>query len=550
MHEIKMMPVPGNKPSIIGSIDVKLNEWVEKEQLLITIETAKGKRSIKSEVAGIVAAIKVEIGDNVTAGQVLMEIQTETAEMAEPIAEDHQLVEEKQFDLVILGAGPGGYVAAIYAAMNGLKVGLVEKADLGGTCLHVGCIPTKTLIESANLYQKLRELDKFGLSAENVTFDFTKIMERKKEVIATLTGGIEYLMKKHKIEVIAGMAECQRDGSVLVKGEKTWRLRSKDLILAVGAKQARVNISGIDLDCVLTSDMALSLEALPKSITIIGAGVIGMEFAFIFNSFGVEVQVIEFMDSILSTIDREATDLLQKIAESRGIKFHLSAKVEMIQKTENNMAVVTYQKAGQKLCIASEKVLLAIGRIPNTDGLGLENTEVKTEKGAIVVDSFMQTSAAHIYAIGDVTNIMQLAHVASHQAITAVQRILGQTQPMSYQAVPAVIFTHPEIATVGVTQVDAGQHESSRFDFSGNGKALVMGENTGFVKLIKDKSQGRMVGAVIIGPDAATMINTVTLAIDQGLSEKELCQMIFPHPTTAEAVHEAAMDLGLGALHQ
>lgn len=275
-----------------------------------------------------------------------------------------------------------------------------------------------------------------------------------------------------------------------------------------------------------------------------------MEFAFIFRSFGVAVHVIEFMDSILSGIDPEASRLLREIAGRKGIRFSTAAKVESIKKAENNMAIVAYHKDGELHYTVSEKVLAAVGRVPNTEGLGLDKTGVEVVKGAVKTDQFLRTAVSHIYAIGDVTNIMQLAHVASHQAIAAVDHILGKNHIMPYDAVPAVIFTRPEIAAVGLSQPDPDKHMVSRFDFTANGKALVKGETEGFVKLIKEKESGRIVGGVIIGPDASVMINTLTLAVKEKMREQELSSMIFPHPTTGEALHEAAMGLSIGALHQ
>lgn len=550
MHEIKMIPIPGNKPSVIGSVEVNLNDGVEKDQVVFSIETAKGKRTIKSTVAGSVAEIKVQVGDEVSAGQVLMLIAAEEVDRSERIEENiSPELEEKTADLAIIGGGPGGYVAAIYAAMNGQKVILIEKEKLGGTCLNWGCIPTKTLIESANLYKKLFELEELGLKADHISFDFGKVIQRKNNVVTTLNDGIAYLMKKHKIKTITGVAEFESNTAIKVKADKNYLISFENVIIATGAKQAEMKIEGLHNQGVMTSTQALDMAELPKSITIIGGGVIGMEFAFIYNSFGVEVKVIEFMEHILNGVDPEASEILLKIAKQRGMDFSLGSRVESIQKTDNNMLITSYRKEDKIHYRVSEKVLVAVGRVPNTDGLGMDKTDVKMKKGAVVVDTKMQTSVDHIYAIGDVTNIMQLAHVASHQGIVAVDHILGKKHEMDYHAVPGVIFTHPEIATVGVVP-DENKHSIGRFDFSGNGKALVMKENEGFVKLVKDKESGVIVGATIIGPDASVMINPVTLAINQQMTEQALRQMIFPHPTTGEAVHEAAMDLGLGALHQ
>ena len=551
MYEIKMMAVAGNKPNLVGSIEVKLQDKVEKDQVLLTIETAKGKRTIKSSCSGIVAAIQVEVGDVVTTGQTLVEIEAETeAPAADAAAAENKEWIAKDAELLIIGGGPGGYVAAIYAAMQGKRVVLAEQANLGGTCLNEGCIPTKSFIESAALYDRLHHLSEFGLSADHVAYDFEQIAARKDRIVADLKNGIVSLLNSRGVEVLTGRAEFRDDRTVAVYGQENYLLTCQQIIIATGARQAVLPMEGIDLDCVMTSREALALKKLPQSVTIIGGGVIGMEFAFLFRSFGVEVHVIEFMDSILSGIDPEASRLLREIAGRKGIQFSTAAKVESIKKAENNMAIVAYHKDGELHYTVSEKVLAAVGRVPNTEGLGLDKTGVEVVKGAVKTDQFLRTAVSHIYAIGDVTNIMQLAHVASHQAIAAVDHILGKNHIMPYDAVPAVIFTRPEIAAVGLSQADPDKHMVSRFDFAANGKALVKGETEGFVKLIKEKESGRIVGGVIIGPDAPVMINTLTLAVKEKMSEQELSAMIFPHPTTGEALHEAAMGLSIGALHQ
>ncbi len=551
MYEIKMMAVAGNKPNLVGSIEVKLQDKVEKDQVLLTIETAKGKRTIKSSCSGIVAAIQVEVGDVVTTGQTLVEIEAETeAPAADAAAAENKEWIAKDAELLIIGGGPGGYVAAIYAAMQGKKVVLAEQANLGGTCLNEGCIPTKSFIESAALYDRLHHVSEFGLSADHVAYDFEQIADRKDRIVADLKNGIVSLLNSRGVEVLTGRAEFRDDRTVAVYGQENYLLTCQQIIIATGARQAVLPMEGIELDCVMTSRKALALKKLPQSVTIIGGGVIGMEFAFLFRSFGVEVHVIEFMDSILSGIDPEASRLLREIAGRKGIQFSTAAKVESIKKAENNMAIVAYHKDGELHYTVSEKVLAAVGRVPNTEGLGLDKTGVEVVKGAVKTDQFLRTAVSHIYAIGDVTNIMQLAHVASHQAIAAVDHILGKNHIMPYDAVPAVIFTRPEIAAVGLSQADPDKHMVSRFDFAANGKALVKGETEGFVKLIKEKESGRIVGGVIIGPDAPVMINTLTLAVKEKMSEQELSAMIFPHPTTGEALHEAAMGLSIGALHQ
>ncbi len=549
MTQVKMFKLPVKKPSVVGSIEVKVGDTVAINDVLFTIETAKGKRSIKSKVAGEVRSITVEVGEKVPADTVMMEIK----DCEETLATETKAVTlekvEKDVDLLIIGAGPGGYVAAIYAALNGKKVTIIEKNKVGGTCLNIGCIPTKVFVESANLYSQAKELSLFGINAENITYDFKKIFNRKKEVIKNLTDGIAYLLQKHGVELISGEASFISDEKVEVKADKLYQLNFKDVIIATGSKQAFLGIKGEKLPCVITSTDALALEKLPKSITIIGGGVMGMEFAFIFNSFGVEINIVEYAEDIVCSLDSEVTELLRDIAKEKGMNISVSSNVTSIAETDNGMAIVTYLKDGEEHYYVSEKVLYTVGYRANSESLALENTSVKIEKGAVKVDERMRSSHKHIYAIGDVTDIMKLAHVASHQAIVAVDNILGQESTMHYDAVPAVIFTNPEIATVGITRPD-DSHKLSKFEFAANGKAMVMNETEGFITLVEEKESGLLVGATIIGADASTIINTVTLAIKEKMTAKQLRAMIFPHPTTGEALHEAAMGLGIGMIHQ
>ena len=302
--------------------------------------------------------------------------------------------------------------------------------------------------------------------------------------------------------------------------------------------------------------MLFRSDKLPKSIAIIGGGVIGMEFAFIYRNFGVDVHVIEFMDRLLTMVDSDVSKEIQDIAMEEKIKIHTNSKVTKIDISVDGMAVITYEDKDGEHLLVSDKVLVAIGREPNLDGLSIENSGVLLNSNGkgIQVDETMHTSIEHIYAIGDVTNIIQLAHVASHQGIVAVDNILGRQKAMDYSAVPNVIFTSPEIASVGIGEDNAKDSEMdiavSKFSFSGNGKALTMNEPRGFIKLIKDNRTGKIIGGSIIGADASSLISSLTLAIANGLTEKEITETIFPHPTTGEVIHEAAMDFGLGALHQ
>ncbi len=464
--------------------------------------------------------------------------------------------QEIKTDLLIIGSGPGGYVAAIYAAKNGLDVTLVEKTKLGGTCLNIGCIPTKTLVKSSNVSKSIKEAEEYGIEIEGTyRVNMEKVIERKDKVTERLVSGIEYLMKKNKINVIYGHASFLDDETVSVKGTEDYTVYAKDIIIATGSKMLEVNIPGLELPFVLNSTTALESTDLPESITIIGGGVIGMEFAFIYSNFGVEVHLVEFLDRTLSMVDKDISKEIQRLAKREKIKIYTGSKVTQIQSSSDNKAIINYENKRGNQQIITDKVLLAIGRQANIDGLNLEKTGiVLNEKGrGIKVDSRMRANNENIYAIGDVTDIIQLAHVASSQGIVAVDNIMNKDAKMDYSGVPNVIFTSPEIATVGIGQDQAKEEgidvSISKIPFSSNGKALAMNETRGFVKLVKDNVTGKIIGASIIGPDASTLIATVTVAIANGLSDKDLVKTIFAHPTTSEVIQEAAQGLGLGAIH-
>ena len=458
-------------------------------------------------------------------------------------------------DLLIIGGGPGGYMAAIYGAKHGLSVTLVEKDTLGGTCLNVGCIPTKALVKSAEVCHTIRNSEEFGVIYDGkVHVDMEKIISRKDEVKDRLVAGVEFLMKKNKIQVLRGEASFISNKSVVVKGDTSYSIEFTDVIIATGSRISKINIPGIDLPMVMNSTKALSLTELPSSITIVGGGVIGMEFAFIYRNLGVEVNVIEYMDRLLTMVDKDVSREIKKTCKKAGIIVVNNAKVLRIDSNDKGSANVVYEdKKGEEI-IESEKVLIAIGREPNMENLAIDNTEVLLNENGrgIAVNGQMKTNVDHIYAIGDVTNIIQLAHVASHQGIVAVDNILGNHKLIDYKAAPNVIFTSPEIASVGLTEeqcVDnALDFSVSKVSYMSNGKALTMKQTEGFIKLIKDNNNNKILGCSIIGADASSLISTITLSVSKGVTDEELRNTIFPHPTTSEVIHEAVFGLGIGSL--
>ncbi|MEA4920546.1 MAG: dihydrolipoyl dehydrogenase [Clostridiaceae bacterium] len=555
--EIKMTAIPGGKKGKVGKISIKPGDKVNAGDILVQVEISKGNKPIRAAAEGVITKLLCQEGDEVVSGQTLAEMSEAAQNASEETVKAPHEMEELTTELLIIGGGPGGYVAAICAAKKGLKVILVEKEELGGTCLNVGCIPTKALVKSSEICRNIRESSLFGIIADgNPRVNMEQIIRRKDEIRSNLVSGIRSLMEQNRIIVICGEASFISPDKVYVKGERNYVISAKDTIVATGSKCSKVNIPGIELPVVINSTDALSCTTLPQTVTIVGGGVIGMEFAFIYHNLGVKVHVVEFMDRLLTMMDSEVSHSIQTIAKDNGISVYTKSKVISIQQAEDGQAIVTYSDANGEHAIVSDKVLVAIGREPRLDGLDIEKAGVTlNDRGrGIAVDAHMRTNVEHIYAVGDVTNIMQLAHVASHQGMIAVENILGSSVQMDYSAVPNVVFTSPEIAGVGLT-LEACREKGidcseSTVSYASNGKALTMNEPEGFIKLVRDNSTNKIVGGSIIGADASSLISTLTLAITNGMTDKDIEKTIFTHPTTAEIIHEAALGFGIGAIHQ
>lgn len=465
--------------------------------------------------------------------------------------------EKMRTSITIIGGGPGGYVAALKAGLMGAEVVLIEKEELGGTCLNWGCIPTKALVRSAEVYKNLRQAADYGFRVDNISIDIEKVYQRKDEIVKQLVKGIEFLLKKRRVNVIKGTGSIKEKNLVIV--EKTdgsmIELETENIIIATGSKSVVLPIKGTDLEGVITSREALSLKEIPGSMVIIGGGIIGLEFAFIFSSFGVEVTVLEYFDRLLpGAVDIDVSRELTRAAKKEKIKVITSAEVTGIEAGENDCCV-TYKKGDREDSVIGEKVLMAVGRKPRYDGLGLEKLGIELNEGerGIKVNEQMETNIPSIYAIGDVTNKVLLAHVASHQGIVAVKNILGQECKMDYNTVPAAIFTDPEVATVGQGEdqlKDQGiEYEKTKIPYGASGKALAAGDARGFIKILKDKETGKIIGGTIIGLHATDLIAELTLAVKNGLTAEELTETIHAHPTTAELIHEAVLKLEGGAIH-
>jgi len=455
--------------------------------------------------------------------------------------------------ITVIGGGTGGYVAAIKAAQLGAEVNLIEKENIGGTCLNWGCIPTKALVYSAEKYSDIQEARRFGIEVDNVNLNMKRVIRNKDTIVKQLVGGVEFLLDKHNVNVYKGTASLLDKNTVSVRMDEGREIIDTDyIILATGSKVKKAPIKGIDMEGILTSRDILDLEELPESMAVIGGGVIGMEFAFIYASFGVDIKVVEYLDDILPGIDKEVTSEISKVAKRSKIDITTGAQVKEILKTDQGYQV-NYLKDNEQENINVEKVLVATGREPSFGSLDLEKIGVQKEDNAIKVDDHMKTTVDNIYAAGDVTGKILLAHVASHQGVVAVENIMGKDKKMDYDAVPAAIFTKPEIATVGLTEEGVKEkgidYSVGKFPFRANGKVKTMNKRNGFIKIISKKDDGEILGSSIIGVHATDLIHELTLAVNKNMKIEDIIETIHAHPTTSEVIHEAALDSTGGALH-
>ena len=450
-----------------------------------------------------------------------------------------------EIDVVIIGGGPGGYVAAIKAAHLGLKAVLVEKDKLGGVCLNRGCIPTKALVSTAELLNHLQKAGEFGIQVKDYSIDFTAIMKRKDLITRRLSSGVEQLMKANQVRVVKGEGQIVEPGKVEITdtaGEKEV-IKTKNIIIATGSKVMRLPIPGIDNEGVITSDDALSLSELPSRMLIIGGGVVGIEFAGIFKALGVEVTVVEMLPRILLPIDEEIARRLTQILKRKGIEILTDCKVKGIKKNNQNLEVLVSTNDGEKK-LETEKVLLAAGRVPELGNIDVQRLGIELDGKAIKVDEKMRTNIPGIYAVGDVVGKIMLAHVASREGIVAVENISGKEVLMDYKVVPNCVFSMPEVASVGLTEEEARKENDnikvSKFPFMANGKALGMGETEGMVKIIADADTFELLSVHILGAHASDLIAEGTLALSMEATAEEIINTIHAHPTLAEAIAEAA----------
>ncbi len=461
---------------------------------------------------------------------------------------------ERQFDVTVIGSGPGGYVAAIRAAQLGMKVALVERDKLGGVCLNWGCIPSKALLKSAELFTALRKSEEFGISAKEVTYDFGKIIARSRGVADRISKGVEYLMKKNKIEVIPGTAKLTNRTTVEVSrdGKVAETIKSKNIIIATGARPRSIPGVAIDRKTIITSSEAMTLPQQPKSMIVIGGGASGIEFAYFYNAFGTNVTVVEMMPSILPLEDKEITKMLESSLRKAGITILTATKVEGVQVKDG--ATVSVSGPDGKKELKGDVVLMAAGVQANVENLGLEAAGVKVEKGFIVVNEFGKTNVDGVYAIGDVAGPPLLAHVASREGITAAEHISGRAKHgVDRTNVPSCTYCQPQVASVGLTEEAAVakgyQVKVGKFPFRPLGKAMAIGETEGTVKLVFDAKYGELLGAHIIGAEATEMIAELGVAKALETTWEELHSTMHAHPTLSEAVMEAAGQAFDAAIH-
>jgi dihydrolipoamide dehydrogenase len=458
------------------------------------------------------------------------------------------------FDILVIGGGPGGYVAAIRAAQLGFKTAVVEREYLGGICLNWGCIPTKALLRTAEVYQNMLHAKEFGLSADKIGFDTAAIVKRSRVVSKRLTDGVGFLMKKHKITVIDGAAKITKPGEVKVEGKSAGTFQAKHIIVATGARPRVLPGMEPDKKLIWTYFEAMVPEKMPKSVLVMGSGAIGIEFASFFRTMGSEVAVVELLPQILPVEDEEIAAHARKRFEKQGMKILTGAKVTKVEKKKDSIVAEVDDGKGGKQTIEAERLISAVGVVGNVENLGLEAAGVKTDRGMIVVDGYGRTNVPGIYAIGDVAGAPLLAHKAMHEGVICVEAVKGlKPHAIDKNRIPGCTYCAPQIASVGLTEKKAKEQgrdvRVGRFPFVGNGKAIALGEPDGLIKTIFDKKTGELLGAHMVGAEVTELIQGYVIAMNCETTEAELMQTIFPHPTLSEMMHESVLNAYGQTLH-
>ena len=463
--------------------------------------------------------------------------------------------EENQFDVLVIGAGPGGYVAAIRASQLGFKTALVEKDKyLGGTCLNVGCIPSKALLHSTEQYHFAQHLaGAHGIAFKDLSIDISKLMERKSSVVTQLRKGVEHLVKKGKISLIKGKASFNAEGAVIVKGESERKLQAKHTIIATGSRTTELPFLPFDGKTVISSDEAIALESVPKRLAVVGAGAIGLEMGSVWARLGAQVDVVEFLPAVAPTFDTDISRAAERIFRKQGLNFHLQTKVTGWEK-KGKSAILKAEKEGKAITIEADKILVAVGRQPYTDGLGLDAVGVELdERKRIVTDKLFRTSVKGIYAIGDVIKGPMLAHKAEEEGVACVELIAGKAGHVNYDVIPNVVYTEPEIASVGLSEQAAKEQSMDvkvgKFVLAANGRAIASDATDGMVKVIACAKTDRLLGIQLVAKNGSELIASAVAHMEYGGSAEDIARTIHAHPTLSESIKEAALAVEGAAIH-
>ena len=455
---------------------------------------------------------------------------------------------DTQFDLIVVGGGPGGYTAAIRASQLGMKTAIVERENLGGICLNWGCIPTKALLRTAEVYHLMQRAKEFGLKADNIGFDLEAVVKRSRGVANQLNGGVKHLMKKNKITVFDGHAKLAGKGKLKVTkdGKVVADLAAKNIILATGARARELPGMEADGELIWTYRHAMVPKVLPKTLLVIGSGAIGIEFASFFQTLGSKVTVVEVLDRVVPVEDAEIYAFAQKQFEKQGMVIKTKAAVKGLKKSKDSVTA-TIEQGGKTESATFDRVISAVGIVGNVEDLGLENTKIKVEKTHIVIDAFCQTGEPGVYAIGDLCGPPWLAHKAGHEAVICVEKIAGlKPHPLNTLGIPGCTYCHPQIASVGLTEQAAKDKgykvRVGRYPFMANGKAIALGDTNGLVKTVFDEKTGELLGAHMVGAEVTEMIQGYAIAKTLETTEQELMHTVFPHPTLSEMMHESVLD--------
>jgi dihydrolipoamide dehydrogenase len=463
------------------------------------------------------------------------------------------MANNEEYDLAVIGAGPGGYVAAIRASQLGMKAAVIEKNKPGGVCLNIGCIPSKALIHQAEIFRSAGELGVFGVKVDTSGFDYEKVFKKSRKAADMLSKGVSFLLKKNKVEYIAGTAALKGPNEISIDGERT--VRGKNIIVATGSRPREIPGFEFDEELVLSSDGALMLQTLPKSIIILGGGFIGVEFAHIMNGFGVAVQVVELLDRLLPIEDEESSAVLQRSFKKRGIGMYTSTRAKEMKRKKGGVGLVIETGEGETDELEAEKLLVVVGRAPNTEGIGLEELGIETEKGFIPVADYYQTKVPSVYAIGDVVATPQLAHVASKEAEIAVEYMAGENpvKKIDSSAIPSAVYCEPQVASFGYKEYEAREqgisYEKAVFPYRGAGKSVAIERSDGHVKILYDPETSEILGAHVAGAEATELIHEILLAKSSELLPGDIAGMVHAHPTLSEAVMEAARAAEGWAIH-